>query len=115
MKSVNVNVGWLLAKVTENKENHRAAFEKAYEGYKNAAIKTLEENLELFRRGKRTRIVWNETPPEDHTKDYTRVIEMLNASVDTEVELDASEFANFVQDDWHWMQNWTTSNSKYMS
>ncbi len=115
MKTVNVERNWLLEKVTVNKENHRAAFEEAFKGYKTAAIKTLETNLELFKKGKRTRLIWNESPPEDHTKDYDRVIEMLNASVDNKIELNAEEFANFVQNDWRWMQNWTVSNSKYMS
>lgn len=115
MKTVNVDVDWLLTKVTENRKNHRAEFENAFVGYKTAAIKALETNLELFKQGKRTRLSWNEVPPEDHTKDYDRVIEMLAASVDKTVKLESGEFANFVQDDWHWMQSWTVSNSKYMT
>ena len=115
MKSVNVKTEWLLEKVKENRENHRAAFEEAFEGYRQAAIKALETNLELFKQGKRTQLRWNESAPEDHTKDYDRTIEMLEASVDSEVELASDEFANFVQDDWHWMQNWTVANTKYMT
>ena len=37
---------------------------------------------------------------EDHEKDYNQMINMLQMSVDEELELDLEDFAKFVMDDW---------------
>ena len=114
MQSVTVKKGWLLGVVTENREKHHEQYEKAFAGYRRDCIKCLEDNLAALKDGSRERVFITETAPEDHTKDYDRVIAMLSASVDTEIDLDASEFDNYVQDDWNWKQNWVTSNTKYL-
>ena len=104
----------MLQAVTENRENHHGQYEKAFEGYRRDCIECLEGNLAALKGGSRERIYITETAPEDHTKDYDRVIAMLSASVDEEIELNASEFDNYVQDDWNWKENWMSSNTKYM-
>ena len=37
---------------------------------------------------------------EGHEKDYNQMINMLQMSVDEELELDSEDFAKFVMDDW---------------
>ncbi len=49
----------------------------------------------------------------DMTKEYDRVIKMLEMSVDTQIELSSSEFQNYVMDDWAWSDNAKLSNSTY--
>lgn len=114
MDSVKVKKGELKETVQLNRDKHHAEYSEAFAGYKRACIEALQTNLDAFRAGTRQRILINEQPPEDHTKDYDRVLKMLDMSVDDEVTLDASAFAKYVLDDWGWKQNWATSNSKYL-
>lgn len=115
MDSVKVKKGDLRARIQLNRDKHHTEYMEAFTGYKRACIQALETNLEAFRAGTRQRIVINEQPPEDHTKDYDRVLTMLDMSVDDEVTLDVSAFSQYVMDDWGWKQIWATSNSKYLN
>ena len=56
----------------------------------------------------------HELKPENHTKDYDRVITLLEASLDEEFELSSSEFNQYVNDDWSWKQSFTTCSGMYM-
>lgn len=115
METVQMLKGSLLAQVKENRDNHRAEFEKALKGFQITAIEVLEKNLELARKGQRQRVFVHLDVPEDHTKDYDRIIGMLQNEVRDTVELTQHEFAQYVQDDWGWKQQWTTSNVGYAS
>ncbi len=115
MKSVTIDKSELLIILEENRDTHEAEYIDAYEGYLKACVESLEMYLEKFKEENCEQVVWGEFPPQSQIKDYDRVIRMLELSVDGEIELTSEEFANYVQDDWHWKQNWTLSNSKYMS
>jgi len=115
MQTVTVSKDTLIVVMTENREKHRDAYETAFDGYCKECIKVLEENLAQFKAGTRKRLVWTEAAPEDHTKDYDRVLQMLEMSVDDEIDLLSNEFECYVQDDWGWKERWSTSNSKYMT
>lgn len=114
MKTVKVNKDWLKEIVARNRAGHRVQFERAFEGYRAECIRVLGENLDAFRRGERSRLVWSEYPPEDHTKEYDRVLAMLEASVDITIELTNQEFAQYAQDNWEWHERWVMSNAKYL-
>jgi hypothetical protein len=100
--------------VEENRKKHRAEFEKALEGWKSACILVLESNLEALRSGRAQRVFINEPPPEDHTRDYDRVLRMLEMSVEDEVVLPAQSFEQFVLDEWGWKEAWAATTSKYL-
>ena len=115
MKKVTVKQDELLGILRENRETHKTDYEDAYKGYLETCGEKLMELLEEFKAGEREIVQWTEFPPQSQVKDYDRVIRMLELSVDSEIELAADEFANFVQDDWHWKDNWTISNSAYLT
>ena len=115
MKKVTVKQNVLLEILRENRDTHKADYEDAYAGYLETCKDSLEDLLEDFKSGKLEIVQWTEFPPQSQVKDYDRVIRMLELSVDSEIELAADEFANFVQDDWHWKENWTFTNSNYIS
>lgn len=114
MESVKVKKDALKDEIQANRDKHRAEYVQAFEGYRRACIQALETNLEAFRTGRTQRVLINEQPPEDHTKDYDRVLRMLEMSVDDEITLAASTFAQYVLDDWGWKHQWAASNSKYL-
>ena len=115
MKKVTVKQDTLLEILRENRETHKTDYEDAYKGYLETCGETLMKLLEEFNAGERETVQWTEYPPQSQVKDYDRVIRMLELSVDSEIELQADEFANFVQDDWHWKDNWLISNSNYIT
>lgn len=103
----------LLDILRTNREQHRAIFEEALEGWKAQVLERLEEMVKLAREGKVRDATIDLPRPSDHTSDYDRVIGMLELDVDDHVELDDQEYATYVQDDWGWRQRFLTSNSGY--
>ncbi len=114
MKKVTIKQHELLVILRENRETHQADFEDAYAGYLETCAEKLQRLLGEFKAGKREVVQWSEFPPQNQVKDYDRVIRMLELSVDVEIELTSEEFANYVQDDWHWKGQWEMSNSNYI-
>lgn len=112
--NVNVNIRDLRARLLENRETHRASYEKALAGYKIEARRELETELAKLGEGKEINRFLTATPPEDHTSDYDDVIDMLNMSTDTQIELTQQQFKQYARDDWGWKREWTTSNTSYI-
>lgn len=52
--------------------------------------------------------------PIDRTKDYDRVIAMLEMSVEDEVELEEHDFDRYVLDNWEWKDLAYSTNSQYI-
>lgn len=112
--TVTINKDQLRVAIEKNRATHVEQFKAAMEGYAALCIATLEANLAEIRRGSRKRVLVNEIPPEDHTKDYDRILKMLEMSVKSEIEISQQAFAQYVMDDWGWKESWTLSNSKYV-
>lgn len=113
MRQVTVKKADLVKVVSDNRAEHRQIFEEAVEGYKKRAIELLEGHIERIREGKIERVAVSLPVPEDHTADYDRVLKMLDMSVDDDVTLDETAFAEYVMDDWGWQRQFLTSSSAY--
>ena len=113
MDDITVDKGALLAILRENREHHRAIFEEALEGYRTRAVKELEAHVERIKIGKVERVSVNLPVPEDHTRDYDRVIRMLEMHLADQVVLDEHTFQNYVEDDWSWTRQFLMSSSPY--
>lgn len=114
MEGVTVKRNELLQTVKENRDEHRAVFEKAQEGYRAKAIELLDQRLEEARQGGQIDTSFSLPVPQDHTADYDRVIKMLEMSVDEQIELDEDYFAQYIMDDWSWKRQFVTTNAFYM-
>lgn len=114
MDSVKVSRDELLSTLKKNRENHRKIFEEALEGYREEAIKELAEAINDAKAGKKIRRSLSLVEPMDQTKDYDRVIRMLEMSKDTIIEISEIDFAQYVLDDWRWKDQFTASNSRYL-
>ena len=109
MKQVTVETKWLIEQVVANQAAHEEKFKRALEGYRKRVTKLVQDLLADVEQGNIGRVYICETPPTNHKRDYKRVVAMLMASVDEDVTLSADEFSSYVQDDWHWKQEWNTS------
>lgn len=116
MRQVTVQKADLLETLGKNAVTHVADFELAWEGFRKKALQNAESivnSLKNAKQGQEVRLHVNLAPPQNHADDYNRAIEMCNWEVGTQVTLSESEFAQFVQDDWGWKQNFTASNMMY--
>jgi hypothetical protein len=53
------------------------------------------------------------TEPKDQTKDYDRIIGMLEADTEPTITLDEADYRRYVQDEWDWTSQWKTTNAAY--
>ena len=115
MKNVKIKKSDLLSKITENRGQHRRIFEEALVGYRAAAIDELDRALKDARDGKRIRRGMTLVEPVDHTSEYGNIIEMLNLTVESVIELEWHDFLAYVRDEWGWKQQFLLTNARYSS
>jgi len=113
MKTVTIEKDKLLAVLFKNRTEHRRVFEEAQKGYRAKAIQALDMALRDAIAGMETRTHIKLEAPIDQTKDYDRAIQMLQMSVDEEIQLSEQEFAEYILDDWSWKSQFTTTHTLY--
>jgi hypothetical protein len=114
MDSVTIKRTVLLKKIKANREAHRAVVKKALAGYRARAIIEFEHQLKLAKQGKAFRRSLNLVKPEDHTKNYDRVIQMLELSASRVITLRERDFIRYVSDEWEWTDDFALSTSAYL-
>ena len=119
----------LLSLLKVNRDKHGEDYKKARKGWLKEVAEEGEKIVAAAKEGElRTRnskvhrhprhdhpmttVLFEE--PEDHTKEYDRIIEMLEMATDAEVKLNDSQFREYAQDEWGWKEAWDASNTKYM-
>ena len=115
MKNIKANVKELLEILTKNHDLHHDIFIAAQKIYRSEVIRRLDKALQDAKDGKEFPGSIHIQSPEDHTKDYARVIRMLELSVDENIELDERDVEVYVLDRWSWSHNWATSNFQYLN
>ena len=115
LSEVLLNKDALLEQVRENYALHREKFEEAMDGYKAKVVGLLEEHIQRIRDNAPEKVFIQLEMPEDHSKDYERVIEMLEWSKDDDLELDEQEFATYVLDQWGWQEGFSATYAMYSS
>lgn len=103
----------LLAKIKENREKHHQVFLDSLLGYKAAALQALEAHVKDLQDGRTPEIRIILSRPVDHTREYDRVIGMLEMDKGSEFTLDEVTYAQYVDDDWQWKRQWLRKMSDY--
>jgi hypothetical protein len=114
MNQVTVYKHELLDKIKENRDNHRALFEKAIIAYREELKDWFQEQYDLVVEGKNFYTYFDGVEPQDHTKDYDTVIDMLEMSTEDKVNLSNAEFRQYVRDDWGWKGDFIATSSSYI-
>lgn len=115
LQTVRVKLEELLAIVRTNRDEHRAIYEDALDGWKTKVTESLEAAYLAAKEGKDYNVSFYLPQPEDHTNDYNVAIKMLEMSQDDELELSYAEFRQFVMDEWGWQRAFLTASSNYTS
>jgi len=104
----------LLEVVQKNRDTHRSTFEKAMESYRKLAIAELERGIDDAKAGRKIMRGLSLVEPMDQTKDYDRVLSMLNMTSDENIELDEQKYAQYILDQWSWKAQFDATNSRYL-
>lgn len=120
LSAVSVKTSDLLTKIKTNREQHKTDFESLTVGYQEKllavlrdAIAAAEKSDEAFTALHSRDYVTLPPKPQNHTKDYDRVIAMLEMSIDETLELPAHEFARYALDEWDWSQAFNSTKAMY--
>lgn len=113
VKPITVNKADLIKVMEENRRKHRAVFTDALLGYDQEALKVLREHIDALRAGKHPELRILLDRPEDHTRDYDRVLGMLKMHTGDTFELDEVSYRQYVDDDWAWKRQWIDTSTAY--
>jgi len=104
----------LIAKIQENKAKHIEAYAKAVIAYKKEALKQLTDLIQKVEGGD-MKVRLELTTPVDNKDNYDKIIDMFNWEVEDIVELEQSEFNEYVQDETDFARIALHSNSMYLA
>ncbi len=122
-REVKVRRDELLSVLKENRERHIQDYKTACVGYREVALRRIEEGfqearevVDRLKEGQTVAVGFriSLSVPVSYEKAYDQIIRMMEMSVDTEIVLTASQFACFVMDDWEWKEEWASSNAQYI-
>lgn len=112
-RMIKVNKKKLINKIIENKENHIIEYDKAVIAYKKEAIKQLEQQMEEVKKGS-LKAKLNLITPIDNRENYDKILDMFKWEEDEIVELEQSEFNEYVQDETQFALQAKMSNMSYI-
>lgn len=101
-KSVNVNRVALLETLKKNRELHIKEYNAAAGGYHQAMLDKLQETIKKVKKGEVTELNVSLSRPRSYEEHYTETIEMLELSVDENINLDSESFRAYFKDEWSW-------------
>ena len=96
-----------------NRDRHRQVFEEALEGYRKQMVAELETMLGDAKAGRRIRRAVKLPEPSDHTRDYDRLILMLELAKAERITLSEVEFSQYVLDEWGWRADFLSTSAAY--
>lgn len=119
MKKIQIKKTEVQNFLLQNLEKHVVEYETALENWKEQFKSRLNKTLSDAVQGKYPNDIWSILKdldkPVSFEKEYRNAIEMLSFEERDTVELDVTEFQQYIKDNWEWKDSWKMSNSKYIS
>lgn len=115
MNAVRIDRLRLQAAIQKNRDEHRDLFLTAQEGFRKRVVEELDDMLTEARDGRGLRTHVALVPPEDHTNEYNRILDMLAMSDEPTVEISQADFARYVRNEWDWFARASALNVAYAS
>lgn len=112
-KKITVNKESLIVKLKENRDSHVKEYHKAVAAYKIEALKQLEAQVGEVEKGSLKAEI-NLISPVNAKNNYNDIIQMFEWDILKEVELDQSEFREYVQDKMSFAVSAKFHNMSYM-
>jgi hypothetical protein len=111
----------LVQKLMANKAKHKEIFDDAMVGYRAALMAKAEEIITLVDKGELSDAhaafyaAYQLPRPEDHTRDYDVILDMLEMTTDDTIELGEDDFRMYMRDEWAWKAKFVASTQMYNS
>lgn len=115
MREVKVDKIRLTGKLEANRTAHSEEYQSALRGWQKEVSEILKLDAQGLDSGKLAKLTPFDPAPQDHTQDYTNILEALEFSVEETLTLDFTTFRQYVLDDWNWKESWKISTSKYLT
>ncbi len=116
-RSVNVSRNTLLDKLRENLEAHKTEYAEAVADYQERLLGDLKLAAKKVAKIKDVKDLQNfsfDLPyPQSHEREYTEIIEMLEMSVDENIQLDAQSFRAYIKNEWAWRSHFDATRASY--
>ena len=111
MNSITVDKADLVNKITFNRAKHIEQFRIQVEIYKKLLALYFQDCIETLELGKVPESIYpidleTKDPiptPKNHVKEYDQALQMLEWEVGSRVEISATQFQQYINDDWNWM------------
>lgn len=108
----------ILAILKANRAKHKEQYEKAKKVFREEVIREAEEVIKKAKRGAFDKTSLNAVGfqirvPEQHLEEYDQAIQMLELSVDGEIEIDGYTFGCYVMDKWEWSGSFVSNTLSY--
>ena len=114
MRTVKVNKQEFLKIVKANRLSHQKAYKEALDDRLKAAkakLNVLLSDIDIDKESLEE--VLHFPKPRCHTKDYDEIIMMMEMEGEEQVSLTQEEFSKYVQDEWHWKNDFDIIASSY--
>ena len=112
-QTVNVSRQRLLEVLAANKVQHIIDYNDAVAGFKDEMIRVLKEQLAKAESGELTKLQLILPQPESHEREYQEAIDMLEFSVDENIQLDSDLFRAYCKNEWSWSNSFNTLVGNY--
>lgn len=114
-QTVNVSKTSLVEHLNANMLKHIREYNEAVEGFKDEMVKVLQEELKKARKGELKKLDVRLAAPVSHENEYRDAIDMLEFSVDENIQLDADTFKAYFKDVWSWSDLFNHTVATYSS
>ena len=120
MNTITVDKDELRLTLIKNRDEHKAIYDKAVIAYKEkfvrAAKRFAEDAVERAATGNFVFAQFGWLPvPEEHTEDFDRAIQMLEWEIGDTVELEETDFRQYVQNNWRWAASFASNSTSYIA
>lgn len=116
MEKIKVSKQRLIDSIIENRVKHSNEFSEAHYNWKVKVREAFAKKMQEIEEDN-----WEDLnctaylpKPQHHLKDYDLALQMLDFSVDDEIEIEQHEFNQYVMDDWAWKAGFALTNSSYL-
>jgi hypothetical protein len=115
-RSVNVKRTELLEALKKNLELHREEYAQALIDFKTTLLTDLKTSVKKVNASEPAQLARFNIQvvfPQNHEKDFLEVIEMLEMSVDENINLDAESFRAYIKNEWSWTNGFRQLTESY--
>jgi len=103
----------VLTALRKNLETHRECLKESRAGYIKRAKELMLEKAKLLEAGEAEPLLFEISPPQDHSATYETAIQMMEMHTGETVKLCADEFRCLIMDEWNWSASWFSQNAVF--